>query len=315
MSEEQADSTQENTEVSSEKTEASNENVSHGTQEQSQSKPAGYLPVDPETATPEQVQHRIDYLYRQVKTQGKDIHEYREIARLQSQKIDELTNGVVRVVDHLQTKQTTDSENEIRQKMETAWATGDNKTYQDEALKLTRLTVQREMAQQRPKNQTQQQAYGGVNSASQIANDAVKDGEISQEDGRVVGAWQTESDERGQPLRPWAQTENPNDPDPDFVKAMVIAKKVFEANPHRTIQENLSEVDKRMGVKKSTGGQNVMGGSLNSPGKRGTIRISPAQERIAVKTKFGSNKGAKSDSEYIAAYRKQIETVSTKGSR
>lgn len=69
------------------------------------------------------------------------------------------------------------------------------------------------------------------------------------------------------------------------------------------------EVDRIMGTKQNGGGQTVMGGGLNATGKRSTIKLTPAQERIAVKTKFGAKHGAKSDSDYIAAYRKQIDSI------
>lgn len=278
-----------------------------------ESKPAGYHPVDPETASPEEVKNRIDYLYRQVKDQGRHINDYRSIAQQQSDKINELMNGMGQVVDHLQTKSIADMEAEITKKMDSAFESGDIKSYREAQKQIIDLGIKRELSsqqnQQKPHNQTRQQAYAGM---SQISQEAAETGEISQEDNRLVSAWQDETDERGQSIRPWTKTSDPNDPDPDFVKALITSKKVFSEYPNRSIKENLAEVDRRMGVKQNSGGQTVMGGSLNTRAKGGKITLSPQQERIAVKTRFGANKGAKSDAEYIAAYRKQIETVQSK---
>lgn len=281
-------------------------------------KPAGYYPVDPENATPEEVKNRIDYLYRQVKDQGRHLHDYRTVAQQQSQQIEELMNGVGQVVNHLHTKSVADTEAEVRQKMQKAFETGDVNGYLAEQERLSDLKVQKALAaQQKPVTQTRQQAFAGQpQSSSQIAKDAAADGEMSQQDATYVDAWQNEKDERGQTLRPWAKTQDPNDPDPDFVKAMIVAKKVWEKNPYRSAKENLAEVDKLMGVQNKGGGQSVLGGSLTTRAKNLKITLSPAQERIAVKTKFGAKQGAKSDSDYIAAYRKQIEKVqSSKGGR
>ena len=97
---------------------------------------------------------------------------------------------------------------------------------------------------------------------------------------------------------------------------MLIAKKIWAENPYRSAKENLAEVDRRMGIKQNNGGQAVLGGTLTTRGKSSKITLSPQQERIAVKTKFGAKQGAKSDADYIAAYRKQIESVqSSKGGR
>lgn len=302
--------------------EAMAENVSHETNsepaqqnQQKEDKPPGYYPVQLDDLPPEKakaIEDRFSYFYRQVKQQEKSLSDFRTIAQQQSERLNELTNGVVRVVDHLQTKATAETESDIRQKMQSAWETGDNKTYLEQQEKL--IEIKARAFQPKPQNQTQQQAYAGVKSASQLANDAVKSGEISPHENTIVNAWQDETDERGQPLRPWAKTDDPNDPDPDYMKAFVTAKKVFEQNPHKSIQENLQEVDRRMGVRKTTSGQQVMGGSLTTPSKNRTIKLSPEIEKLAVRMKFAGPKA--SDAENIAAYKKQIdETRSSQGRR
>lgn len=304
----------ENTEVS-ESTSDGQEAQTSNTETQVNEKPAGYHPVDPATASPEEVQNRIDYLYRQVKDQGRNLSEYRTIAQQQSQQIDQLMNGVGQVVDHLQTKSIGEQEADINSRMQTAFESGDLKTYMAENKKLIQIEAQKIIAQQnkpQQRNQTQQMAFAG---AQQIAKQAEQDGTLAPDDAKYVSAWQDETDDAGRPLRPWAKTQDPNDPDPDFVKMITVAKRVWEKNPHRSAQENLAEVDKLMGVQRRSGGQSVMGGSLTTRGKGAKIVLSPNQERIAVRTKFGANKGAKSDAEYISAYRKQIESVQSKGGR
>lgn len=303
MQEEQASEVSENTEI----TESSESQES--TENKDGERPAGYLPVDPKTASPEQVQDRLNYLYRQVKDNGKALGQYRNIAQQQSQQINELMNGVGQVVDHLSAKSAAENENTIRQNMNAAFERGDTRVYLSEQEKLIDLKTQQKAPKQQ--NQTRQQAYAGT--AAQVAQES----EMSHDEKSLVSAWQEETDERGNSIRPWTKTENPNDPDPDFLKAMAIAKRVWDRNPNRSVKENLADVDKQMGLPSRSGGQNVMGGSLTTPAKKSKMTLSPNQERIAIKTKFGANKGAKSDPEYISAYRKQLEVTQarTKGSR
>lgn len=269
-------------------------------------KPAGYHPVDPSTASPKEVQDRIDYLYRQVKDQSRHLGEYRTIAQQQSQQINELMSGVNTVVTHLHTKSVAESENDVRQKMQAAFEAGDTKAYLAEQEKLIDLKAQ-QRAQPQPKNQTQQQAFAGQpQSAAQIADQSDT---LAPADKTYVSSWQEEKDERGNMIRPWAF-----DSSPDYRAALTETAAVIN-NPafaNKTLAEKLEEVDRRMGVKKSPGTQNVMGGGLTPRGKSSKIVLSPAQERIAVRTKFGARDGAKTDADYIAAYRKQIDSVQSK---
>lgn len=279
-------------------------------------KPAGYHPVDlsdlPEDKQKE-LDDRISYLYRQVKDSSRVIGEYRTVAQQQSDKIDELMNGMGQVVNHLHTKSVAETEAQITQEMDAAFEAGDIKTYRKTQKQLIDLGIKQQLAAQQkpqaPQTQTRQQAFAGVQTQ--------QNNEPSAEDTRLVSAWQDETNERGEPLRPWTKTQDMDDPDPDFLKALAITKRVWSQNPNRSAKDNLAEVDRQMGIKQTTGGQNVMGGSLTTRGKQSKLTLSPNQERIAVKTKFGANKGAKSDAEYITAYRKQIESVQskTKGGR
>ncbi len=83
---------------------------------------------------------------------------------------------------------------------------------------------------------------------------------------------------------------------------------------HLTIDQKLAEVDKRMGVSKPAARQNVLAGNLTSARKSPKVSLSPKQEQIAIRTKFGGPK-AKSDAEHLEAYRKQIEATKRNGAR
>lgn len=309
------------------------ENVSHETTEETNDnqevqqpindKPPGYYPVDfdgvPEDKA-KAMRERYDYFFKQDKQREKTLREYREIAASQAEQISQLTNGVGQIVNHLETKNFGETETQIRQKMQAAFDSGDNKGYVDAQVELNRLLIKQEAKpkpQQNQQNNTQRQAYAGAQSAGQLANESVQDGEITPQQASIVNSWQNEADESGQPLRPWAKNNspNPNRPNPDFVKANLIALEIFEENPHRTVEENLMEVDKRMGTKKSAGKQTVMGGSFTTPQKTGRISLSPEMQKMAIRTKFGARDGAKTDAEYLEAYRKQIQTTRQKGAR
>lgn len=271
-------------------------------------KPAGYDPVDLSTL-PEEIakplNDRIDYLYSQVKTNERALREYRSLSAEQAQAIEDLMSGVGQVVDHLENKTMIESEANIEKSMREAFEGGDLDKFFKEQKKLIEI-------------QTKKLIPAKENIQKNISKQATDTSNyISPEDDRLVEAWQSETDERGQPLRPWARTENPEDPDPDFVKAYIITKRVAAQNPGKSMNQILAEVDKQMGVKTASlnGSQNVMGGNLKTQSKNRTIRLTPKQQEIAVRTKFGGSK-AKSDAEHIEAYRKQIEKIqSQKGAR
>lgn len=277
-------------------------------------KPAGYHPVDVEDPA---IKDRINYLYKQVKSSGKDLNQYRSLAAEQARMIEELTANQGAIVNHLQEKTFTDTEVQVKAQYKAAYESGDVNAMMDANDKLAEIKARKIAAEQRPKPRQetrQQNAYFDA-SVSNATSQAVANGEFSQEDASVTNAWASETDERGEALRPWINnsTGDPNDPDPDYVKAWVIANKVFNDPKAQswTINQKLAEVDKRMGIGKSSGKQSVMGGALTGKPKAASISLSPEAEKIAVRTKFGANKGAKSDAEYIAAYRQQMQKAKT----
>lgn len=280
------------------------ENVSHETVEQTNEKPAGYDPVDVSSAPPDKIQERLDYLYSQVKSNERNMREYKSIAAEQSKYIDDLMNGVGQVVNHLETQNFSQEEDQVTKEMRAAFEAGDMDKFIANQKKLVQLEAKKTAPKQVQKPQAQQKNTEYT---------------LSDNEERYVASWQDETDDSGRSVRPWAKTDDPEDPDPDFVKAYLIAERTKRRNPSYTVEQVLAEVDKKMGVKStnSGGGQSVMGGNLQTPAKKQNIRLTPEQERLAVKMKFANEKGKppKSDAEHIDAYRKQLQKVRSKGGK
>jgi hypothetical protein len=274
-----------------------------------------YDHVNPETDDPKLVQARIDTLYRERKTAKEDYRKMMDLAKKQSEVIEDLQNGMYAVAGHLQQEKFADTEATLKSQYRIAVETGDIDAQVNINDKLLELKAQKLIAPkaQSKQQQTQSNPQQQYNSANELAAD------LDPQEQAITNAWQNEKDESGQSLRPWAvnSTGDLNDPDPDFIKAITVANKVFtqENFAHLTYQQKLQEIDKRMGIKKSIQQSNVMGGHLTGQRKNSKVTITAKQSEIAVRTKFGGPK-AKSDAEHIEAFRKQIEKVqSTKGTR
>lgn len=279
----------------------------------------GYDPVDVATASPEQVQERINYLYRQVKDKDKRERDVNKILSEQARVIDELAKNQNAVVNHIQTKTLDDNEEALTAVMNHAFEKGDHKGYLEMQRKLIKLGVDKELLKNRPQpqvqNQPPQQTNGRYNSASQIANDAVSEGYLSQDEARLTEAWQNERDETGNFVRPWARTSDMNNPDPAFAAALRETQGVF-SNPrfaNLSYEEKLTEVDRRMGVAKRVASQSVSAGGLTGRGKNTKITLSADIEKMVRQTKWGGSK-YKTDDDRLDAYRKQLATF-RKGTR
>lgn len=277
--------------------------------EERSEKPAGYSAVDVETASPEEIKNRIDYLYKQVKPTQRELKEAKSLLAEQSKLIDELSSGMHAVVDHLQTDATTKAEANLRILMQESLEKGDTQAYIEAHEKLTDLKIKKnQQPKPQQKTETQKQAYAG---AKQIASDAVQSDEISAEDERYVDQYQQERDASGKLLRPWTvnTSNDPNNPSPEFMEGLVEARAVFTNKRYQswTMEQKLAELDKRMGVQTATGGQSVMGGNLTSRPKNTKIMLSPRQQEIALRTKYAGPK--KTEAEHLDAYRKQIEKI------
>lgn len=275
-------------------------------------KSAGYDPIDFATATPEQIQQRHDYLYKQIKDQKRTegaLREYKKIAQEQSRRIDELTNGFTGVVSHLQEKSFTENEAQLEDTLQKAWDAGDHKAYVKAQTQLVLLQSKKDGAAKEDKRapaRTEQKPIEYQDSGSGL----------EPEDQRVVDSWQEEKDESGTLLRPWAynRSNDPQRPDRQFARGLFEMKDVLEDDKFPTMADKVAEVDRRMGVQKQGSKQTVMGGGLTGNRKTSKLTLSDKQRDIAVKTKFGGPK-AKSDADHIEAYRKQIEISKSKGVR
>ncbi len=273
-------------------------------------KPAGYGPVDLSNL-PEDVrkplEDRIDYLYSQVKTNERTLGQYKSIAQQQSDKLNELMGGFDKVVDHLYTQEQGQTESQIRQEIKTAYEAGDNDAYMKAQEKLTDFKVDQKLKAKSPPKQEAKPEAQRQPTVAELRAQGMTDGDWSQEDDTYLESWQSEMS-NGRELRPWAKEGHPMYPYAYNESMLVFSSPAFEK---LTTEQKLQEVDRRMGVSKSTGGQNVMGGNLTTRGKSSKITLTPKQQEIAVRTKFGGSK-AKSDAEHIAAYAKQIETLNRK---
>lgn len=284
----------------------------------------GYTPYVDLSGLPDETRAAIEGRFAHLSTlirknetkYGSQLDQWKTIAAQQSQLLEELQNNQGLIASHLVEQKFTDTLGQLQSQRQQALEAGDTTTYLALEDKIIDLKLQqRQAAQAKPqpqqKNQTQQQAYAGQPvRGDQIVNDALADGELSPQDAELASAWATESDASGQPLRPWVTANlDPNDPDPDAIRALIIAKKVFTSDKYanKSFAEKLSELDRQMGVKRPTANQSVMGGNLTTHKKSAKVALSPKQQEIAIRTKFGSSAGAKTDAEYLAAYAKQIE--------
>jgi uncharacterized protein (UPF0218 family) len=272
---------------------------------QAESKPSGYDPVDI-SSLPDEVrkplEDRLGYLYRQTKTNETSVRQYRDIAAQQSALIEELRKNVGQVVGHIQSEKNAEQVSTLEAKVQEAFEAGDIKAFTKAQTELIS-----HLSKQPQKEEVRENLGKPAQNVRQLSQEAVQGGEISPQDAQYMEAWGSEIDERGELVRPW--TENPGgveDPNPDFVKAVMVAEKFVIKNPTATIQQITAHVDQQMGVRR-TANQTVMGGNLTMPRKAARINLTPKQQEIAVRTKFGGP--GKSDAEHLEAYRKQIETV------
>lgn len=265
-------------------------------------KPAGYDPIDPKTATPEQTQERINYLYRQLKPTQRENREMKQLLADQSRVITELSEGQRAVVNHLTERSFVDSETELTKAMNDAWKKGDEHAYIEAQNKLLDVKVQKRTLEMQPKQQPQQNNGQIPRNGLEIANRAVAEGALSQDEYRTTESWQNERDETGNQLRPWAFDSSPNYQNALFETRAVMSNPRYE---NWSYQQKLAEVDRRMGVQKRTASQSVMGGALTKPGKSTKVELSPKQREIALKTQY-AGKG-KSEAEHLEVYRKQVE--------
>lgn len=274
-------------------------------------KPAGYDPVDlsdlPEDKR-QAVEDRIKYMYGQVKGNEralKEFREYKDIAAEQARIIEELQNGMGSVVEHLHTQEYAETESQIKAQMRQAHETGDTDAFIELNEKLSELKLEKKL-QEKEKKTAPAQKSATPNTNSQSA--------ISAEESSVIESWQQERDSSGNLIRPWAFDTAGE----DYINALQEANVIFNSPKYRnlSVDKKLEKLDERLGVKKSTSSQTVMGGGFTTNNRGAKVIMTDKQKEIAVRTRYGGSK-AKTDAEHIEAYRKQIEKVklSNKGAR
>lgn len=292
-----------NTEVSSE---ISNEApaATEVTETAQNERPEGYDLVDPYKDDPAKIEKRINYLYKQFRTTNETANQYKDIAEQQSRVIAALQADTGAIVNHLQERTFNDTEAQVRAQMQSALDIGDMSAFNiaNEKLidiKLQKAQIKKPAAAPRQPTQQQQPQYQPSNP-------------VQTEELRIVEAWQDETDEAGNPIRPWANNNGNNAAEYAEAEAQMA---IILTNPKYkslSIDKKLEILDQRMGLsKKSNNGQTVMGANLTQQKKSGRVTLSPKMQEIAIRTKFGGSK-AKSDSDHIEAYRKQLETVQSK---
>ena len=296
-------------------TEATQSDVADNQTETESEEPQGpvYDHVNPATDDPKLVQARIDTLYKERQIAKSQYKEMMDIAQQQSKVIEELQAGTYAIANHLQQEKFTETEASLKQQYRNAIEIGDVDAQISLNEKLLDMKVQKLNAPKLQPQKQQAQPQPQYNSAEE------PDIDLDPQEAAITSAWQHEKDASGNPLRPWTvnSTGDSNDPDPDYVKAIAVAQRVFTQPQFANLsyQQKLQEIDKRMGIQQTPPQQNVMTPHLTGRNKSSKVNITDKQKEIAVRTKFGGP-GAKSEAEHINAFRKQLEKVqSNKGAR
>lgn len=276
-------------------------------QEQNKSdKPAGYYPVDPRKDSPEAVEQRINYIYKQLKDDKRTLDEYRNIAEMQSRTIEELRQGMGTVVHHLAEKETSETEATLKSQAKAAFESGDTDKYWEIQGKLDDLRIEKKLAAMKPKETVKPQEQRQT-----TAN--TEESYIAQEDLNYINVWQDEKDSNGNLLRPWAHnySPDPNNPDPEYVTALLELQAVLKSPrfKDKPMSEKVAEVDRRMGLQKTTKQNTVMGGNLTGQSKPARISLTPKQQEIALRTVPLDGKKIKNDADKLEWYRKQVEAT------
>lgn len=257
---------------------------------------------------------RFKHLSGQMKRQDEKYHnevnQWRQVAEEQSKRIEELTSGFAGMAGHIQQQTFADNEAQLTQQMQSAFESGDMKGFLAAQEKLIDIKAEKKFIEKQPKPQPQKQQKPNNHASPENVST------LSYEDQFVVNSWQDERDTQGNLLRPWAfNTGTPENPSPAYMHALAETQAVM-SNPrfaNLTMEQKMTEVDRRMGVQRSSPQQSVLGNDLTGGKKSAKLTLTPKQHEIAIRTKFGGPK-AKTDAEHIEAYRKQVELSRKRGS-
>lgn len=274
-------------------------------------KPDGFDPVDPRTASPEQIQARIDRLYKNTKRYESKASEMEQVNAVLIEELRQLKENQGRIVTHLQTDDFKNAEQQLKADRQAAWNSGNSAAYDDANDKLRQLDIRRAMKEMAPP--PQQQVQQPRPTVDQTVDNSVQRGLLTREEGDTYKAWQNETDNYGQTRRTWL-----NENDPMFRKALRVGAGVLDSPvfQNRPFGEKLKEIDRLMGIQQpAQANQNVLGGgNLTPPRKNNNVKLTDYEARLAIKTKFGGPK-AKSEADHAEAYRQAKIKSQQKGAR
>lgn len=289
--------------------EAQESQMTNDTQGQVIDKPEGFDKVE---FTPEQLA-RVNRIYGNMKRYEGDAKQQRELNEALVREITSIRQEQSHIVSHLQENNYQEAESKLSQQRMEAWNKGDINGFTEATDKLTDIRVQKKLAAEKPKQQPQvqqpQQPRGM--DGDRIVDNARDKGALSNEEANVTHAWISETDQSGNLKRPWAADAN----DPRNYAAALEAQAVFNSPlfTNKPIAEKLREVDRRMGIQVQQVRTNVLSpGNLTSGAKMNNIKLDPAIEKIAIRTKFGGPK-AKTDQDHVEAWKKAVAKQSKGG--
>lgn len=269
-------------------------------------RPEGFDPVDVKTATPEQIEARINRLYGNLKKNEKEAREARQANEILIQRFQELQQGQQQIVQHIQTNDYQETENTLRQQMRAAWDRGDVDGYHATNEKLLDIKAEKAAQAKIPKQQkpieTNNLQQNRAISATEALEMSVASGETPPDKANILRAYFGEADPYGNLKRPWVNVSDVRNSQASKIGAVVFDPEhpVFS---QMTFKQQLAEMDRQMGVANTQPQSNSVlpAGNLTGMRKTSTVKLSPQEETIAVRTKFGGPK-AKSDADHKAAY-------------
>lgn len=269
--------------------------------DQTEAKPEGFDKVE---FTPEQLA-RVNRIYGNMKRYENDSKEQRELNQALVRELTNIRTEQSQIVSHLQATNFKDAETQLSQKRTEAWNKGDLEGFNKANDDLVDIRLKKELAKNKPQPVQQQPVPQQRHMDGNRVVDGARDkGDITPEEAGIAQSWMAEADQNGNPIRPWAS--NPSDP--RNYAAALEAQAVFNSPSfvNKSIADKLREVDRRMGVQTQTGRTNVLpSGNLTSGNKTNNIKLDPAIEKIAIRTKFGGSK-AKSDQDHVEAWKRAV---------
>lgn len=274
-------------------------------------RPAGWDTVE----IPPELKPRFGRIYKEMKDYQRDANELRDINRQLLTTVEQLQTTQGEVITHLKAKDFVEAESQLNTQRQQAWDKGDVNGFNaanDRLMEIKARKIATEMVPaQNTQSVPQQPQTGPINGAS-FVDMAVQRGVLQADEGAVYKTWASETDEYGNLRRPWVNQSDMRNSAAAYEGRAVFSNPSYENKP---FADKLREIDRRMGMANTTqaGGPGVLpAGNLTRGTKTDKVPLTPWQETVAVRTKFGGPK-AKSDSDHIEAYRKAV--LKTKGGR